>query len=145
MFNPDVYANPEKYVIKLPAEKVVSDSKVQSDVVCRYGRRIAQGQDIEPIIVIKHPKRDLYAVVDGHHRYHAYRQLGQREIPCALEGVFPSVIFYMTKKGFFQPKPKKDGHTRISFRVMRYFMKLFFNQAVDTLPFTEVEKRTSCP
>src|SRR4030067_383721 len=89
LFNPDVYVNPAKYVIKLPAEKIVSDSKVQSDVVCRYGRRIAEGQDLEPIIVIKHPKRDLYAVVDGHHRYHAYRQLGQKEIPCALEGVFP--------------------------------------------------------
>ncbi|HJX24287.1 MAG TPA: ParB/RepB/Spo0J family partition protein [Candidatus Bathyarchaeia archaeon] len=143
--NTDVYANPEKYLVRLPVEKIVADSKVYYDVVCRYGRRIANGEKLAPIIVIKHPKKDQYAIVDGHHRFHALVQMEKKEIECAVEGVFPSIIFYLTKHGFFQPKPVRAGHTKAAFRVVRYFMSLFFHQDVDTLPFTEAEKSSTCP
>ena len=113
--NTDVYVNPEKYLVRLPIDKVVADSKVYSDVVCRYGRRIANGEKLAPIIVIKHPKKDQYAIVDGHHRFHAYVQAGKKEIDCAVEGVFPGVVFYMAK-------PVRAGHTKVAFRVVRYFM-----------------------
>jgi len=47
----------------------------------------------------------VYAVLDGHHRYYAYLQLGRKEIDCALAGN-SAVFFYATKLGLLQPSPE---------------------------------------
>lgn len=43
-------------------------------------------------------------VLDGHHRYYAYRELGSKEIDCALAGDYSCVVFYLTQHGYFQPR-----------------------------------------
>ncbi len=101
--NADVFVNPNKYAVNLPIEKLVADSKVSRQGVEIYKRKIAEKEKISPIIVVKHPRKDLYAVLDGHHRYYAYLELGRKEIPCALAGDYSSVIFYLTEHGYFQP------------------------------------------
>jgi ParB-like chromosome segregation protein Spo0J len=60
-------------------------------------------ENIDHIIVFRHPEKDLYAVLDGHHRYYAYAELGKKQIKCALAGGFSSVIFYLTENGYLQP------------------------------------------
>jgi hypothetical protein len=111
--NVDVFANPEKYLLRLPIEKIVADTKVSPEAIEMYKQKIKNGEKIAPIIVVKHPKFEVYAVLDGHHRYYALLELGRKQVDCALAGDFSSVIFYMTQQGFFQPKPEtKEEHEK---------------------------------
>ena len=104
--NIDVFANPEKYLVRLPMDKIVADAKVDPEAIEMYKKKIQNGEKIAPLIVVKHPKFDVYAVLDGHHRYYALLELGKKEVECALAGDFSSVVFYMTEQGYFQPKPE---------------------------------------
>ena len=104
--NIDVFANPEKYLIRLPIEKLVADTKVDPEAIEMYKKKITNGEKIAPLIVVKHSKFDVYAVLDGHHRYYAFLELGKKEVECALAGDFSSLMFYMTEHGYFQPKPE---------------------------------------
>lgn len=101
--NADVFINPDKYAVCLPIQKLVADSKVSRQGIEVYKNKIRGKQKIKPIIVVKHPKKDLYAVLDGHHRYYAYLELNIKEVKCALAGDYSSVLFYLTKNGYFQP------------------------------------------
>ena len=80
-----------------------------------YKKKIQNGDKIAPIIVVKHPKFDVYAVLDGHHRYYALLESGKKEVNCALAGDFSSLMFYMTEQGYFQPKPetKEENQKKI--------------------------------
>lgn len=102
--NIDVFANPEKYMVRLPIDKIIADSEVSREGVEKYKQKIKKKEKVAPIIVVKHPRFEAYAVLDGHHRYYAYLELGKKEINCALAGDFSSVMFYLTEHGFFQPK-----------------------------------------
>jgi hypothetical protein len=104
--NADVFLNPGKYAVCLPVEKIVADSKVSRQGIEIYKEKIAHNKKFSPIIVVKHPQKDLYAVLDGHHRYYAYLAMGRKEIECALAGDYSSVLFYLTEHGYFQPSPE---------------------------------------
>lgn len=113
--NIDVFANPEKYLLRLPIEKIVADTKVDPEAIEMYKKKIQNGEKIAPLIVVKHPKFDVYAVLDGHHRYYALLEMGKKEVDCALAGDFSSLMFYMTEHGYFQPKPetKEENQKKI--------------------------------
>jgi hypothetical protein len=104
--NADVFIHPNKYAVCLGIEKLVADSKVSRQGVELYKQKILNKEKINPIIVVKHPRKDLYAVLDGHHRYFAYLGLGEKEVVCALAGDYSSVVFYLTQNGYFQPSPE---------------------------------------
>jgi Predicted transcriptional regulators len=104
--NADVFLHPDKYAVCLPIEKLVADSKVSRRGVEIYKQKMRENQKINPIIVVKHPRKNLYAVLDGHHRYYAYLELNIKEVDCALAGDYSSVIFYLTQHGYFQPIPE---------------------------------------
>jgi len=111
--NVDVFVNPSKYLKRLPIEKIVADTKVYRQGVERYKKKIVTGETLPPIIVVKHPTKDAYAVLDGHHRYYAYVELGNKEIDCALAGDFSSIVFSMAQLGWFQPHSKITEHLRV--------------------------------
>jgi hypothetical protein len=111
--NVDVFINPKRYLKRLPIEKVVADTKIYRPGVERYKQKIENGEKIAPIIVVKHPTREVYAVLDGHHRYHAYVELGRKEIDCALAGNLSAAGFYATKIGLFQPHPEVTKRLRV--------------------------------
>ena len=113
--NIDVFANPEKYLVCLPMDKIVADTKVDPEAIEMYKKKIQKGEKIAPLIVVKHPKYDVYAVLDGHHRYYALLELGKKQVDCALAGDFSSLMFYMTEHGYFQPKPetKEENQKKI--------------------------------
>ena len=111
--NFDVFRNPSKYLKRLPVEEIVADTRVYRKGVERYKEKIARGEATPPIIVVKHPTKELYAVLDGHHRYYAYAELGTKEIDCALAGDASRVIFYLTEHGLFQPPSDVTEHIRV--------------------------------
>ena len=131
--NTDVFIHPAKYALRLPIEKIVADSKVSRRGIEFYKKKIAANEPVNPLIVVKHPRKDLYAVLDGHHRYFAYLELGIKEIDCALAGDYSSVIFYLTEHGYFQPSPQFTEGIRQPAIRLHEDLKLFLNNFVNRL------------
>ena len=113
--NIDVFQNPEKYLVRVPIKEIAADKKVTREGVDWYKQKIKNGEKIAPLIVVKHPKFHKYAVLDGHHRYYAYLESGKKEVNCAIAGDFSSVIYTMTKLGYFQPgaEVRKEIHRQV--------------------------------
>ena len=84
--------------------KVKADTNVHRQIVECYRCKIANGESVLPIVVIKNPGKDIYAVLDGRHRYHARVCLewGIREMKCAFAGDFSSLVVLVARYGFFQ-------------------------------------------
>jgi len=126
--NADIFVNPEKYIVKLPIEKVVADSKVTREGVENYKRKIASGEKIKPVLVVKHPRKELYAVLDGHHRYYAFLEMKEKELDCTITGNYSRVIFYLTKNGYFQPSKKVTSNVRIPILELHEDLKQFLSE-----------------
>lgn len=116
------YTNPEKFKEFIPMEKIVVDEKVVDDGVARYEEMIESKEEIKPIIVIKHPKEDFYAVLDGHHRFWAMKKKGLEEAPCVVINDYVGLGFKMTQKGYFQPSPLFTKHVRIPAKRLQEYM-----------------------
>ena len=101
--NFEVFLHPGKYIVWLPVDRIVADSKVSPLGVEYYKQRLLSNQDTGPIILLKDPESDLYVVLDGHHRYYANLELGRQEIACAVVGDHSDVLFYLALNGRFQP------------------------------------------
>lgn len=125
--NADVFINPDKYAVCLPIEMLVADSKVSRRGVEIYKQKISEKQKINPIIVVKHPRKDLYAVLDGHHRYYAYLELNIKEVDCAIAGDYSSVVFYLTQHGYFQPSAEFTEGVRQPVIRLHQNLKQFLN------------------
>lgn len=119
------YTNPEKYKEYIPIEKIVVDEKVVDEGVTRYEKIIESGEELKPIIVIKHPKEDYYAVLDGHHRFWALVAQELTEAPCVVINVYTNLQFKMTQKGYFQPSPLFTKYVRIPVKRFQEYMKNF--------------------
>ena len=133
-FNPDVLFNPRKYARSIAIDKIIADKKVSRDGVEYYKKKIEANESIEPIVVVKHPRSDVYAVLDGHHRYWAYKELGKETIDCAVAENYSSVIFYLTEHGYLQPGIETTEHLRLPTKKMHGNLKQFLDD------FLEVEK-----
>ena len=129
--NADVFIHPLKYTVSLQIERLVADSKVSRKGIDFYKEKIASKEKIGPLVVVKHPRKELYAVLDGHHRYYAYLELGKKEIDCAIAGDYSSVVFYLTEHGWFQPIPEiTEGIRHPAIRLhqnLKQFLTSFVN------------------
>lgn len=115
------YANPDRHVKKIPSHKLIADSKVDWSGVYRYKEKIKDGGDVRPIVVIRHPKKDVYAVLDGHHRFWAQKEMNINRIDCVIVNDDTGVFFNLTKEGVFQPSPEITRYVRIPLkRALRY-------------------------
>jgi len=130
-FNPDVFINPGKYSRPLPIEEIVADSKVSREGVEFYKKKRANNEKINPIIVVKHPRMDLYAVLDGHHRYWACREMGKKTIDSALAGDYSSVDFYLTENGYFQMSSEATEKIREPAKKLHENLKEFLDEFVN--------------
>ena len=82
-----------------------------------------RSEDVGTIVVVKHPKRNLYAVLDGHHRYWAVRHKGIKEMNCAVILDFLGLLFLLTKEGVFQPPKEFTQYVRVPLkRLENYFV-----------------------
>jgi hypothetical protein len=108
-----VFLNPEKFAQDIPVKQIVADKKVYKDGVERYKKLLKKGKDIGTLIVVKHPKKDLYAVLDGHHRFWALKEMGAKHVKCAVVIDYYGLTFELTKKGFYQPSPEITKKLRV--------------------------------
>ena len=139
--NIDVFQNPEKYLVRVTIDEIVADTKVSREGVEGYKQKIKSGEKIAPVIVVKHPKFEKYAVLDGHHRCYAYLELGRKEVNCALAGDFSSVIYTMTKLGYFQPGAEvRKGIYRKIFQVHENIQEFLDNFSKDPNTYGRLKK-----
>jgi hypothetical protein len=120
--NLDIFLYPEKHSTLLPIGRLVADTKVDPDGVTRYKEQLAAGQQLRPIVVIKHPHKNMYAVIDGHHRFFAQLEYGKKDINCAVIPDFTGFMFNLTKDGWLQPHPILTKHVRIP--ILEFHQKL---------------------
>ncbi len=52
-------------------------------------------EKMELIFVVKHPRKKLFAFLDGHHRYYAYKELGLKYISSAQAGDYSKASFFI--------------------------------------------------
>ncbi|MCK5631651.1 ParB-like nuclease domain-containing protein [Candidatus Bathyarchaeota archaeon] len=132
----DLILKPEKYQEWIDVKDIVADKKVYGKGVKEYIKAMKSGIDLRPIIVIKHPERELYAVLDGHHRYWAQKEVGILRIKCAVIHDLVGPLFFLTKEGYLQPTPLFTKHVRVPFLKLKVFLEKFLrdpDQSVKTV------------
>jgi len=102
----DVFFNPDKHSVNISIKKITADRKVYPEGVERYKSMLKLGRDIGTIVVVKHPEKDLYAVLDGHHRFFALKEMKFNKIKCAVIQDPFGILFNLTKDGYIQPIPE---------------------------------------
>lgn len=102
-FNPNIFRNPKKYSTKIPIDKIVADPKASRKGIEHYKQRIVEGHELKPLVVVKHPKQDIFAVLDGHHRFYAQLESGMKETEAAIIAYNSHLAFDLTKGGWLQP------------------------------------------
>ena len=130
-FKPDALVNPRKYAKPIAIDKIIADTKVSREGVEYYKKKIEANEPIDPIVVVKHPRLDVYAVLDGHHRYWACKELGKETIDCAVAGNYSSVIFYLAEHGYLQPSAETTEHLRLPAKKMHENLKHFLEDFLD--------------
>jgi len=124
------YTRPDKYAVDLPIDKVVCDEDVDDD----YVQRLAEMDlsKLKPIIVIKHPHKEIYAVLDGHHRFKAARLSGVRMIKAAVVDDYVGLGFELTRQGVFQPSPDFTRYVRLPLKRFVDYMRDFLFDAEES-------------
>jgi hypothetical protein len=117
------YTIPEKYAVDLQVEKIVCDENVDDDYVQRLAERDVS--KFKPIVVIKHPDKELYAVLDGHHRFKAAQLKGLKTIRAAVVDDYTGLGFEFTKKGIFQPSAEFTKYVRVPLKEFMVYMRDF--------------------
>jgi len=145
--------HPEKYKEKIEIKKIVAAPKFYRKGVDKYKEKILAGDSIKPIVVLKHPHEDLYAVLDGHHRFYAFYELGFQEIEAAVIKTNTKFLFNKTKEGWLQPTPKMTRYIHIPAIILGKYVNSFVKNPRKILaarpslpklksPFTFLKKQT---
>jgi uncharacterized ParB-like nuclease family protein len=126
MINPfKKFLHPEKYKEKIEISKIVASPKLYKKGVEKYKEKILSGETIKPIVVLKHPHEDYYAVLDGHHRFYAYYELGSKELEVAVIRTRTKFLFNRTKDGWLQPTPRMTKFVHIPAIVLSKYINSF--------------------
>jgi len=121
------YATPNKYAVDLQIEKIICDENIDDD----YAQMLTEvdASKLTPIIVIKHPNKELYAVLDGHHRFKAAQLRGLKTIKAVVVDDYVGLGFELTRQGAFQPTPEFTRHIRIPLKRFISYMRDFLFDA----------------
>jgi len=111
---------------------IIADTKISRLGVDMYKEKIIKNEKLDPLTVLKHPNKDIYAVLDGHHRFYAYLECGIDEIECDVVKV-PLFVFDYAARGFLQP----DVFVTENFRIP---IKRFANSLTQIARYSELEK-----
>jgi len=132
-----ILINREKYRESIEINKIVADSKVHQEGVEFYEHKVALGEEVGTLLVVKHPTEDLYAVLDGHHKYWGTRGFLEqmpseerfiRQMDCAVIPDYfgllfnptnEGLLFYLTKEGLLQPPKQVTKYIRTPLKKVR--------------------------
>jgi len=112
----NVFFNPDKHRVDINVKKIIADKKVYHKGVERYKNILKSGRDIGTIVVVKHPEKDLYTVLDGHHRFWALKEMRFNEIKCAVIQDPFGLLFDLAKDGYLQPTVELTQHFVVPFK-----------------------------
>ena len=118
------YTMPNKFAVDLPVDKIVCDENIDYDYVRKLARKM-DASKLTPIVVIKHPDKELYAVLDGHHRFKAARLKGLNKIKAAIVDDYVGLGFELTRQGVFQPSPEFTKYVRVPLKRFIEYMQDF--------------------
>lgn len=124
-FKWDLFVYPERYAELIDAELIVADTKVCCEGVERYKIMIESGEDVGTLVIIKHPKENLYTVLDGHHKYWAQKEKEIKKMKCAVVPDFVGLLFFLTKEGLLQPTPVFTQYVRVPFNKAKNYLEQF--------------------
>lgn len=127
------YTNPNKYAQYISTKEIVADIKVDLNGINRLITQIESGKEIKAIVIVKHPKKNYYAVLDGHHRFWAQKILGYDKMKCAVIEDFFGLGFHLTRNGIFQPDPKITKYIRIPLKRIYSYITEFINEPEKTI------------
>lgn len=110
---------------KIDIEFIVSDGKVFNEGVERKKKMLENGEYIGDVLVVRHPKSYVFAVLDGHHAFEAYKSKGVKEIECLVINDPLGFLFDLTRDGKLQPGPKYTQYLRVPFKKSEEYLKEF--------------------
>jgi hypothetical protein len=110
------YTMPEKYGVELSLSIIVCDEKIDPDYVQHLIEKGSESQ-VKPIVVVRHPTKELYAVLDGHHRFWAAKLSGAKTIKAAVVDDYDGLLFELTKSGSLQPPPEFTKYIRVPIKL----------------------------
>ena len=119
------YTMPENYAVEIPISKIICNEKIDPDYIQHLLKRVTDVPLIKPIVVIKHPKKDLYAVLDGHHRFHIAKLCGLETIKAAVIDDYSGLGFELTKSGMLQPSPEFTKYVRVPIKKFLKYIEDF--------------------
>ena len=120
------YTMPNKFAVDLPLDKIVCDENIDYDYVKKLAKKM-DASKLTPIVVIKHPDKELYAVLDGHHRFKAARLKGLSKIKAAIVDDYVGLGFELTRQGAFQPSPEFTKYVRVPLKRFIEYMQDFLS------------------
>ncbi len=112
----NAYLTPEKYAIELTLSEIVCDEKIDPDYVQHLIDKKSE-TPTKPIVVVKHPTKKIYAVLDGHHRFWAAKRVGAKTISAAVVDDYDGLLFELTKSGSLQPPPEFTKYIRVPIKL----------------------------
>jgi hypothetical protein len=115
---------PDKFAVDLPIDKIVCDENIDYEYVQKLAGEM-DASKLKPIVVIKHPNKELYAVLDGHHRFKAARLKGLNKIKAAIIDDYVGLGFELTRQGVFQPSPDFTKYVRLPLKRFIEYMQNF--------------------
>lgn len=119
------YFDPNKHAHEIPLDRIISDDKVDEGYLDKMKNDVPDPKEMRAIVVIKHPKVDMYSVLDGHHRLRIHRDTGCDTIRAAIVDDYIGLGFYLTKLGAFQPTPAFTKYIRVPLKRWMGQMELF--------------------
>ena len=138
------YFEPDKHAQEIPIELIVTDDKVDEDYVGSLSKGVEDPKAMRAIVVIRHPREEIYAVLDGHHRYRLHREKGCTTIRASVVDDYVGLGFYLTKKGMFQPTPAFTKFVRIPLKRFVAWMTEFLKDPRGMLDRTPKVEESEC-
>ena len=134
------YASPDKHSREISIDRIVCDVKVYDGWVDELTNNCGHPSEFKAIVVVKHPKQDIYAVLDGHHRFQAAKRTGMTTIKAAVVDDYIGLGFHLTKHGTFQPPPEVTKYIRVPIKRFTTFMERFLKSPREVLQ-QQLQKR----
>ncbi len=123
------YTMPEKYAVDIPIDRIVCDEKVDPDYIQHLERKITEAPSTKPIVVVKHPTRDVYAVLDGHHRFWVMKTHGVKTVRASVVDDYVGLGFELTRSGLLQPPPEFTHYIRVPIKLFAEQIEKFLNSS----------------